>query len=59
MVIIKGALELPSDCQICIRDKNGKDVTHDNWEDYHKKRDEGSIWFIITRQKTHCEAREA
>lgn len=48
MVIIKGALELPSDCQICIRDKNGKDVTHDNWEDYHKKRDEGSIWFIIT-----------
>jgi len=49
VAIIKGALELPLDRQIRIQDKNGKDITHGNWEDYHKMRDEGSVWFIITR----------
>jgi hypothetical protein len=48
VAIIKGALELPLSCQIRIQDKSGKDITHGNWEDYHKMRDEGSVWFIIT-----------
>lgn len=49
MTTIKSAMELPLNGQIRIQDRGGKDITHDNWKGYHKLRDEGSVWFIITR----------
>ena len=42
-------MELPLDGQIRIQDRGGTGITHSNWEVYHKLRDEGSVWFIITR----------
>ena len=53
MTTIKSAMELPLDVQIRIQDRGGTGITHSNWEVYHKLRDEGSVWFIITRITLH------
>ena len=41
-------MELPLNGQIRIQDRGGNDITQQNWEIYHRLRDEGSVWFIIT-----------
>lgn len=45
---IKRELELGSNFQILIRDSDGRDVGHENWEEYQKLRNDGSVLFVIT-----------